>query len=334
MDASVTSPRKADPAATSGIERLKSQMTLPLIVAPMFLVSGPELVLAACREGVMGSFPFPNGQTVEVLDEWMGRINRELTATRAAQPDRKIAPWAANMVVHSSYDRLQEELDLVAKHRPPVVITALGSPAAVIEVVHGYGGLVFADVNSVAFARRAAALGVDALVLVAAGAGGHTGTMAGFSFVPAVREFFDGTLVLAGSICDGRAVRAAEVLGADFAYMGTAFIAAAESMASGAYRQMVVDSSFEDLVVTNVFTGGHASYMRGSIENVGLDPDDLDSKSKMDLTGSQDQIKAWKHVWSAGQGVGSVKRVQPTAEIVAQLRRDYRAALDLPPFER
>jgi nitronate monooxygenase len=311
---------------------LKSQMTLPLIVAPMFLVSGPELVLAACREGVMGSFPFPNGRSIEVLDEWMTQISRELAAARAAEPGRKIAPWAANMVVHSSYDRLQEELDLVAKHRPPVVITALGSPAAVIEVVHGYGGLVFADVNSVAFARRAAALGVDALVLVAAGAGGHTGTMAGFSFVPAVREFFEGALVLAGSICDGRAVRAAEVLGADFAYMGTAFIAAEESMASDAYRQMVVDSSFDDLVVTNLFTGGHASYMRGSIENVGLDPDNLSSKSKMDLTGSQERIKGWKHVWSAGQGVGSVKRIQPTADIVAQLRRDYLAAADLPAF--
>jgi len=328
----VATPRDAEPTAASGIRDLKSQMTLPLIVAPMFLVSGPELVLAACRAGVMGSFPFPNGRSIEVLDEWMTRIHRELASARASHPGAKIAPWAANLVVHSSYDRLREELDLVAKHRPPVVITALGSPAAVIEVVHGYGGLVFADVNSVAFARRAAALGVDALVLVAAGAGGHTGTMAGFSFVAAVREFFEGALVLAGSICDGRAVRAAEVLGADFAYMGTAFIAAEESMASDAYRQMVVDSSFEDLVVTNVFTGGHASYMRGSIENVGLDPDNLSSKAKMDLTGSQERIRGWKDVWSAGQGVGSVKRIQPTAEIIAQLRRDYLAAVEQPAF--
>jgi nitronate monooxygenase len=314
------------------VDALKRQMTLPLIVAPMFLVSGPELVLAACREGVMGSFPFPNARTIGILDEWMTRINRELAALRAAEPGRTVAPWAANMVVHSSYDRLQEELELVAKHQPPVVITALGSPAAVIELVHGYGGLVFADVNSLAFARRAAALGVDALVLVAAGAGGHTGTMAGFSFVPAVREFFDGAIVLAGSICDGRAIRAAEVLGADFAYMGTSFIAASESLASDAYRRMVVDASFDDLVVTNVFTGGHASYMRGSIENFGLDPDNLSSKSKMNLGESQQQIKGWKDVWSAGQGVGSVKRIQPTAEIIAELRRDYRTALELPPF--
>jgi nitronate monooxygenase len=319
-------------SAAVGIEELKRQMTLPLIVAPMFLVSGPELVLAACREGVMGSFPFPNARTIEILDEWMTRINRELGSLRAAEPERKIPPWAANMMVHSSYDRLQEELDLVAKHRPPVVITALGSPAPVIELVHGYGGLVFADVNSVAFARRAAALGVDALVLVAAGAGGHTGTMAGFAFVPAVREFFDGAIVLAGSICDGRAIRAAEVLGADFAYMGTSFIAASESMASDAYRLMVVDASFDDLVVTNVFTGGHASYMRRSIENVGLDPDNLSSKSKMNLGESQQQIKGWKDVWSAGQGVGSVKWIQPAAEIIAELRRDYRMALELPPF--
>jgi nitronate monooxygenase len=307
-------------------------MRLPLIVAPMFLVSGPELVLAACRAGVMGSFPFPNARTLEILDDWMARIGRELAAAQQEASEQKIAPWAANMVVHSSYDRLREELELVARHQPPVVITALGSPAAVIEVVHGYGGLVFADVNSVAFARRAADLGADALVLVAAGAGGHTGTMAGFSFVPAVREFFDGPLVLAGSIGDGRAIRAAEVLGADFAYMGTAFIAAEESLASDDCRQMVVDSSVEDLVVTNLFTGGNASYMRRSIENVGLDPDDLGSKSKMDLTGSQERIKAWKHVWSAGQGVGLVKKIEPTAAIVARLEREYRAALDLPAF--
>jgi len=328
----MTSPYGADAATPSGILGLKSQMTLPLIVAPMFLVSGPDLVLAACREGVVGSFPFPNARTVEVLDEWMTRINRELAQEGAAHPDRKIAPWAANMVVHSSYDRLHEELELIARHRPPMVITALGSPAAVIEIVHGYGGLVFADVNSVAFARRAAELGVDALVLVAAGAGGHTGTMAGFSFVPAVREFFDGALVLAGSICDGRAIRAAEVLGADFAYMGTAFIAAEESLAEDAYRKMVVDSTVEDLVVTNVFTGGNASYMRGSIENMGLDPDNLSHKSRMDLADSQEQIKAWKHVWSAGEWVGSVKRIEPTAAIVARLRREYREAAALPPF--
>jgi nitronate monooxygenase len=327
-------PTKNDGAADAAarIRDLKSQMSLPLIVAPMFLVSGPDLVLAACREGVMGSFPFPNAPTADVLDEWISRIDRELAALRTAQPGRKIAPWAANMMVHSSYDRLREELDLVAKHEPPVVITALGSPAAVVEVVHGYGGLVFADVNSLAFARRAASLGVDALVLVAAGAGGHTGRMAGFSFVQAVREFFDGGVVLAGSICNGQAIRAAEVLGADFAYMGTSFIAAEESLASPEYRQMVVDSSFDDLVVTNVFTGGHASYLRGSIENVGLDPDNLRSKEKMDLTESQERIKAWKDVWSAGQGVGSVKKIQATAEIVAQLERDYRAAVDLPSF--
>lgn len=333
-ETSAAPTRDAGARTASGIEGLKSQMTLPLIVAPMFLVSGPELVLAACREGAIGSFPFPNGRSIDVLDEWMTRINRELAEARAAQPGRKIAPWAANLVVHSSYDRLREELELVEKHRPPVVITALGSPAAVIELVHGYGGLVFADVNSVSFARRAAALGVDALVLVSAGAGGHTGRMAGFSFVPAVRQFFDGALVLAGSICDGRSIRAAEVLGADFAYMGTSFIAAEESMAEDAYRQMVVDSSVEDLVITNLFTGGNASYLRGSIEKVGLDPDHLEDRAGMNLAGSQEKVKAWKQVWSAGQGVGSVKRIQPAAEIIAQLRRDYRAALEHPPFER
>jgi nitronate monooxygenase len=280
-----TPPTHRPPASAAGIQDLKRQMKLPLIVAPMFLVSGPDLVLAACREGVMGSFPFPNARTGEELDAWMSRINHELAALRTASPEQKIAPWAANMVVHSSYDRFQEELDLVAKHEPPVVVTALGSPDAVIEVVHGYGGLVFADVNSVAFARRAASFDVDALVLVAAGAGGHTGNMAGFSFVAAVREFFDGAIVLAGSLCDGRGIRA-----------------------------------------------GFASYMRPSIENLGLDPDHLSGRSKMDLTGSQDRIKAWKEIWSAGQGVGSVKKIQSTAEIIARLEREYRAAVALPPF--
>ncbi len=326
------SPTHRPSTAAAGIQELKRQMKLPLIVAPMFLVSGPDLVLAACREGVMGSFPFPNARTAEELDAWMSRINRELAALRGANPQQKIAPWAANMVVHSSYDRFRQELELVAKHHPPVVVTALGSPAAVIEVVHDYGGLVFADVNSVAFARRAASFDVDALVLVAAGAGGHTGNMAGFSFVAAVREFFDGAIVLAGSLCDGRGIRAAEVLGAEFAYMGTSFIAATESIASDPYRQMVVDCSVDDLVVTNIFTGGFASYMRPSIENLGLDPDNLSGRSKMDLTGSQERIKAWKEIWSAGHGVGSVKKIQTTAEIVAQLEKEYRSAVALPPF--
>ncbi|MCP4038560.1 MAG: nitronate monooxygenase [bacterium] len=307
-------------------------MRLPLIVAPMFLVSGPELVLAACRAGAMGSFPFPNGRSIEVLDEWMTQINAERSALQAADPERTVGPWAANMVVHRSYDRFKEELELVVKHKPPVVITALGSPDAVIDAVHGYGGLVFADVNNVAFARRAASFGVDALVLVAAGAGGHTGTMAGFAFVPAVREFFDGAVALGGSLCDGRAIRAAEILGADFACMGTSFIAAQESLASQEYRQMVVDSCFEDLVVTNLFTGGNASYMRGSIENMGLDPDNLGTKSKMDLTGSQERVKAWKEVWSAGQGVGSIKEIQTAEQIIAKLEREYRAAVELPSF--
>jgi nitronate monooxygenase len=305
---------------------IRSQMVLPVVAAPMFLVSGPELVVEACRAGIIGSFPAPNARTVEVLADWMTRIADELDAARAADPAAKIACWAQNLVVHSTYDRLRAELELLERFRPPVVITALGSPKAALEVVHGYGGLVFADVNSVALARKAAATGVDGLALVCAGAGGHTGSMAAFSFVPAVREFFDGILIVAGGICDGRGVRAAEVLGAELVYMGTRFIAARESLASPEYKQMVVDADFGDLVLTDSFTGAHAYYLRKSIERAGHDPANLKPGQGMNLKGAETKVKAWKDIWSAGQGVGYVHDVEPIAEIVARLRREYAAA--------
>lgn len=309
---------------------LRRQLRLPVVVAPMFLVSGPELVVAACRAGTIGSFPAPNARTIDDFEAWLERITSELALLRDQQVAGATDVWAQNLIVHSTYERLDAELALLQKYRPPIVITALGSPARVIDAVHDYGGLVIADVNSVALARKAAAAGADGLALVAAGAGGHTGQIAGFSFVPAVREFFDGVLILAGGIGDGRAVRAAEILGAELSYMGTRFIATEESRAFDPYKQMVVDSDFTDLVLTNSFTGAHAYYLRASIIAAGLDPDNLQQRGAMDLSGTQTKVKAWKDIWSAGQGIGTIHEVEPVATVVDRLLAEYRDAVALP----
>ena len=309
---------------------LRATLRLPVVVAPMFLVSGPEVVIASCRAGVIGSFPAPNARTIDDFEAWLDRITSELELMRRNSVAGATDVWAQNLIVHSTYQRLDAELALLQKYRPPIVITALGSPTRVIDAVHDYGGLVIADVNSVPLARKAAAAGADGLALVSAGAGGHTGQMAGFAFVAAVREFFDGVLILAGGIGDGKAIRAAEILGAELSYMGTRFIAAKESNAFDAYKQMVVDSDFSDLVLTNSFTGAHAYYLRPSIVAAGLDPDNLASKSRMDLSGTQQEVKAWKDIWSAGQGVGTIHGVETVAEIVEQLAVDYEAARRMP----
>jgi nitronate monooxygenase len=256
----------------------------------------------------------------------MDRIAGEIASMRERQVAGATHAWAQNLVVHSTYDRLDAELALVQKYRPPIVITALGSPRAVVEVVHDYGGLVIADVNSVSYARKAAETGVDGLALVAAGAGGHTGHMAGFAFVPEVRKFFDGIVVLAGAIGDGRAVRAAEILGADLSYMGTRFITAEESIAFDPYKRMVVESGFDDLLLSNSFTGAHAYYLKPSVVAAGLDPENLPKKGRMDLTGSDKKVKAWKDVWSAGQGVGGIQAIEPIEMIVDQLEKEYQEA--------
>jgi len=316
--------------ARNRFAELRATLRLPVVCAPMFLVSGPELVVAACRSGIVGSFPAPNARTLDVLEEWLERITSELAIMRKQQVAGSTQVWAQNLVVHSTYERLGAELALVEKYQPPIVITALGGPKAVIEVVHSYGGLVIADVNNVAYARKAAEAGVDGLALVAAGAGGHTGQMAGFAFVPAVREFFDGILILSGAIGDGRAVRAAEVLGAELSYMGTPFIAAEESMAFPPFKQMVVDSTFDDLLLSSSFTGAHAYYLKPSIIAAGLDPNNLPVKGKMDLTGSETKVKAWKDVWSAGQGVGTVHKIEPLADIVDRIAEEYQQARQLP----
>jgi nitronate monooxygenase len=305
--------------------RMRASLRLPVVVAPMFLVSGPDIVMAAARSGVIGSFPAPNARSIDVFEEWLERITGELRILRD-NGDGATDVWAQNLVVHSTYDRLDAELALLEKYQPPIVITALGSPNRAIEVVHGYGGIVIADVNSIELARKAAAVGADGLALVAAGAGGHTGQMAGFAFVPAVREFFDGILVLAGAIGDGRAVLAAEVLGADLSYMGTRFIAEHESMAFDQYKKMIVDADFSDLMLTNSFSGADAYYLRPSIVAAGLDPDNLLEKDRMDLTESESKVTAWKDVWSAGQGLGTVHDIEPLGRIVDRLAEEYAAA--------
>ena len=311
---------------------LRHQLSLPLICAPMFLVSGPDLVIATCRNGVIGSFPAPNARPLDVLDAWMGRVARELDDARRAEPAVRIAPWSINLVVHSSYDRLPAELELVQRHRPPIVITALGNPARVVDAVHAYGGLVLADVGSIAMARKAAQAGVDGLILVSSGAGGHTGSVSPFVFVEAVRQFFDGIVVLAGGLCTGAAIRAAEIAGADLADIGTLFIAARESLAADDYRQMVVEASVDDLVLTKAFTGANAYYLRRSIERAGLDPDNLSGKTAMNWGQSDTQLKAWKDIWSAGQSVAAVHRVESAGEIIARLRAEYLKSLDVPSF--
>ena len=316
------------PAATAGdrLGAMRARLSLPLICAPMFLVSGPELVIAACRNGVIGSFPAPNARPLEVLDAWMERIAAELADCERSEPGRRVAPWSLNLAVHSSYDRLPAELELVQRHRPPIVITALGSPSRVIDTVHAYGGLVLADVGSVAMAKKAAQAGVDGLILVCTGAGGHTGSVSPFVFVDAVRQFFDGIVVLAGGICNGGAIRAAEIAGADLADIGTLFIAARESLASDDYRQMVVDAGVDDLVLTRAFTGANAYYLRRSVERNGLDPDNLSGKAAMDWKNSEQQLKAWKDIWSAGQSVSAVSRVESAADIINRLRHEYERA--------
>ena len=321
---------EAAAAPRDRLAALRGGLRLPLVAAPMFLVSGPELVLAACAAGIGGAFPAPNARTVEALADWLERVSSGHAALVAA--GGRVGPWALNLVTHSTYDRLAAELELVERYRPPLVITALGSPAPVVARVHAYGGLVIADVSSVALARKAAAAGVDGLALVCAGAGGHTGRIPAFAFVPAVRSFFDGIVVVGGAIGTGGAIRAAELLGADLVYAGTPFIAAAESLASDRYRDMVVRASLEDLVLSRALTGADAWYLRESIVAAGLDPEALTGKDKVDWRDSQGQLKAWKDIWSAGQGVDSVRAVEPVAAIVDRLAAEYAAALRQPAF--
>ena len=301
---------------------LRDCLRLPVIGAPMFIVSGPDLVLAQCRAGIVGSFPALNARPHEVLDEWLTRIARELADEPAA------APYAVNQIVHTSNTRLQHDIDLCVKHRVPILITSLRAPDAVVEAARSYGGLVFHDVTTIAHAKRALAAGVDGLILVATGAGGHAGRLSPFALVPEVRAFYDGTIILSGSIASGGAIAAAVALGADLAYIGTRFIASAEASAPADYKQMIVASRAEDIVYTSLFTGVHGNYLKGSIVAAGLDPDNLPEgdKAKMDFGTGSAKAKAWRDIWGAGQGVGQMSDVPEAGEIVARLEAEYTAA--------
>ncbi|MBN9430761.1 MAG: nitronate monooxygenase [Burkholderiales bacterium] len=304
---------------------LLAGLQLPLIVAPMFLVSSVELVLAACANGVIGAMPTGNARSPAIFDEWAQRIEAGRQALAGA--DRPAPAWAVNLITHTSNPRFDDDLATCVRHRVPLVITALGSPKRVVEAVHGYGGLVFADVNTPEYARKAAAAGVDGLVLVCSGAGGHTGPMAAPAFVAAVRQFWDGMIVVGGAIADGYGLRAAQTLSADFAYMGTRFIASAESNAVERYKQMVVDASFPDIIHTNAITGAWANKLRPSLVAAGLDPDNLTARGKFDLSNRERDVKAWKDLWSAGHAVGQTTAIEPAARIIATLKAEYRAAL-------
>ena len=306
----------------TGAERILERLRLPVFAAPMFLVSGPELLIACCNAGIVGSIPAPNARNAAELEGFLVTI-------RAALAGKPAAPWALNLVTHRTNKRLPEDISLVSKYQPPIVITALGSPGPVIEAVHAYGGLVFADVNSVGYARKAAAAGADGLILVCAGAGGHTGDLCGPVFVQEVREFFDGYIALAGGISTGRSILAAKALGADFAYIGTSFMAAEESRTDPQHREMLLACSAGDLIVTRAFTGARANMLIPSILAQGLDIETIaGSTAKMNFTGLEGaELKPWKGIWSAGQGVGSIRAVEPVAQIVDRMEQEYRSAL-------
>ncbi|MDE1932397.1 nitronate monooxygenase family protein [Bradyrhizobium sp.] len=314
----------------------KGRLSLPVIGAPLFIISVPDLVIAQCKAGIVGAFPALNARPPELLDAWLTRIKQELAEYDAAHPERPSAPFAVNQIVHRSNNRLEHDLTLCEKHKVPIIITSLGAREEVNEAAHRWGGIVFHDVINQKFAHKAVEKGADGLILVAAGAGGHAGVISPFAFVAETRKWFDGPIALSGAIANGRAIRAARLLGADFAYIGSAFIATKEANAVDRYKEMITSSSAEDIVYSNLFTGVHGNYLRPSIVAAGMDPDNLPTSdaSKMsfgtDASGERAKAKAWKDIWGSGQGVGSVSQVVPAAELIARFKREYDAAVDLP----
>ncbi|GGO90019.1 NAD(P)H-dependent flavin oxidoreductase [Stakelama pacifica] len=304
-------------------------LRLPVIASPMFIVSGPELVIAQCKAGIVGSFPALNARPQSQLDEWLHRITEELAQWNRDNPDRPAAPFAVNQIVHRSNDRLDADMETCAKWQVPIVITSLGAREEVNQAVHGWGGITLHDVINDTFAHKAVEKGADGLILVAAGAGGHAGKLNPLAFVQEVRSWFDGPIILSGAIGNGGAVLAAQAMGADLAYMGSVFIAAEEANAAPDYKQGIVDGHADDIVYTNLFTGVHGNYLRASIERAGLDPDNLPESdpSKMNFgSGGNSDKKAWRDIWGAGQGIGLVDKVAPVADMVARLQREYDAA--------
>src|SRR5208282_248752 len=306
------------------------RLRLPVIGAPLFIVSTPRLVIAQCKAGIIGSFPALNARPASRLHDWLSEITEELASFQRANPQAKVAPYAVNQIVHSSNDRLEHDVACCVKHRVPIVITSLRPPAEVVAAVHGYGGLVFHDVINLRHAEKAAAQGVDGIIAVCAGAGGHAGLLSPFALIKHIREVYSGTIILAGAMSTGADVLAARALGADFAYMGTRFIATEEANAPADYKQMLIDSAAEDIVYTSLFSGINGNYLRASIARAGLDPDQLPEadKTKMNFgTGGNTAAKAWRDIWSAGQSVSGIHGIESVAALVSRMQREYLAAL-------
>jgi nitronate monooxygenase len=308
---------------------LANQLSIPVIGSPLFIISNPDLVIAQCKAGVIGSFPSLNARPIEQLDEWLTRINAELAAARAADPKAKIAPYAVNLIVHKSNVRIEEDLALCVKHKVPMVITSLGARTDVNDAIHSYGGIVLHDIINIVFAHKALEKGADGLIAVCTGAGGHAGILSPFALISEIRQFFDGPLALSGAISNGGQVLAAQAMGADFAYIGSAFIPTHEARAVDGYKDMIVDSAAKDIVYSSLFTGVHGNYLAPSIAKAGMDPNNLPEGEKAQMsfaTGEGSKAKAWKDVWGAGQGVGGIHKRMGAGEYVAQLVREYNEA--------
>ncbi|MCV6586951.1 MAG: nitronate monooxygenase family protein [Marinibacterium sp.] len=308
---------------------LAETLRLPAVASPLFIISGPELVIEQCKAGVVGSFPSLNARGDESFESWLIQIRDALAAHDAANPDSPAAPYAVNLIVHRSNNRLEEDLALCVKYQVPIIITSLGARPEINDAVHSYGGIVLHDIINNTFARKAIEKGADGLIAVAAGAGGHAGTQSPMALIREIREWFDGPLLLSGAIASGASILAAQAMGADLGYIGSAFIATTEARAVPGYKDCIAASGAEDIVYSNLFTGVHGNYLRPSIVAAGMDPDDLPESdpSKMDFgSGGNTKKKAWKDIWGAGQGIGAVKQVQPAADLVAQLRSEYDAA--------
>jgi len=308
---------------------LRDRLRLPVIGSPLFIISTPDLVIAQCKAGIVGSFPALNARPASLLDEWLHRITEELAAWDRDHPDTPSAPFAVNHIVHKSNDRLEHDVEASTKWKAPIIITSLGAREDVNAAVHSYGGVVLHDIINDRFGRKAVEKGADGLIAVAAGAGGHAGQLSPFALVQELREWFDGPIALSGSIANGRAVLGAQAMGADLAYMGSAFIATQEANADPAYKQMIVDSAGDDIVYSNLFTGVHGNYLKPSIIAAGMDPNDLPQSdaSKMNFgSGGNQKSKAWRDIWGCGQGIGAVKSVPSVAELAGRLSDEYEAA--------
>jgi nitronate monooxygenase len=314
------------PPRNSQLPECLNTLQLPVICSPLFIISNPKLVIEQCKAGVVGSFPALNARPSEKLEEWLIEISDALAMHTATNPDSPAAPFAVNQIVHKSNDRLQHDLDLCVKYKVPLVITSLGARPELNDAIHSYGGKVFHDVINVEHAKKALDKGADGIIAVAAGAGGHAGLLSPFALVQEIRQFFNGPIALSGSIATGGAVLAAQAMGADYAYIGSAFIATHEANADEAYKQMVVDSAANDIVYSNLFTGVHGNYLKGSIIKAGMNPTDLPQSSAAAMSFSSEALsgkKAWKDIWGAGQGVGAIKQIQSAAALIAKLKREY-----------